>query len=157
MQHARAEARASAEPAGIFRAKSSWPIRKYFFQHRCNKPNNPHWEITGDYCECDNYSCPGGSTCSGHGRCVCGGCVCDIGWTGNSCECSTETHACRMETGELCSARGDCVCGQCQCHAIASAGKYYTGKFCERCTVRMHLTDCEWMKIPSLIQFFLCD
>ncbi|XP_055350066.1 integrin beta-8-like [Paramacrobiotus metropolitanus] len=45
---------------------------------------------SGKYCECDNMSCPtfNGKVCAGHGRCDCGQCVCDEGYT--FAECSEE-------------------------------------------------------------------
>ena len=40
--------------------------------------------VSGDYCECDNFSCDrfNGELCSGpdHGRCECGQCVCNAEW-----------------------------------------------------------------------------
>ena len=42
------------------------------------------WIFSGDYCECDNFSCDryDGKLCSGpdHGECVCGKCVCASEW-----------------------------------------------------------------------------
>ena len=40
--------------------------------------------VSGDYCECDNFSCDryNGELCSGpdHGVCQCGKCVCNSEW-----------------------------------------------------------------------------
>ena len=40
--------------------------------------------VSGDYCECDNFSCDryDGLLCSGpdHGECVCGKCMCNSEW-----------------------------------------------------------------------------
>ena len=44
----------------------------------------PAQVVSGDYCECDNFSCDryDGLLCSGpdHGECVCGKCMCNSEW-----------------------------------------------------------------------------
>ncbi|XP_017094933.3 integrin beta-nu isoform X1 [Drosophila bipectinata] len=45
--------------------------------------------------------------CSNHGDCDCGSCLCDLGYTGDFCECR-ECIDCDLE-------RADCYCGQCVC------------------------------------------
>jgi len=49
-------------------------------------------KIYGPFCECDNFSCEryNSEVCSGdHGRCDCGKCICNPGWSGDACQCST--------------------------------------------------------------------
>ena len=60
--------------------------------------------IWGQFCECDNFSCDrrNNTICSGHGNCNCGICECAPGWTGDACECSTDTSAC-IRHGVECS------------------------------------------------------
>lgn len=65
---------------------------------------------------------------SGRGVCVLGECVCEDGWTGDSCGCPVSTDACRAADGSLCSGRGGCVCGKCVCDDAR-----HSGDFCERC------------------------
>uniref|UniRef100_A0A3P9JHQ5 Integrin beta n=1 Tax=Oryzias latipes TaxID=8090 RepID=A0A3P9JHQ5_ORYLA len=85
--------------------------------------------IYGAYCECDNYSCVRfrGELC-GHGVCDCGECHCESGWTGDYCNCSTETEECMSEDGDLCSGRGKCSCGKCVCTVPGASGDK-----CEKC------------------------
>ncbi|CAF4396183.1 unnamed protein product, partial [Adineta steineri] len=57
--------------------------------------------IYGDYCECDDFSCPRKNDliCSGadHGICTCDKrCKCKEGWTGDDCSCTTKTDTCRV-------------------------------------------------------------
>ncbi|XP_055350052.1 integrin beta-8-like [Paramacrobiotus metropolitanus] len=42
---------------------------------------------SGQYCECDNISCPRFNRvmCAGHGRCECGRCVCESGYSSYDC------------------------------------------------------------------------
>uniref|UniRef100_A0A3P9I6G5 Integrin beta n=1 Tax=Oryzias latipes TaxID=8090 RepID=A0A3P9I6G5_ORYLA len=86
--------------------------------------------IYGAYCECDNYSCVRfrGELCGGHGVCDCGECHCESGWTGDYCNCSTETEECMSEDGDLCSGRGKCSCGKCVCTVPGASGDK-----CEKC------------------------
>uniref|UniRef100_A0A3P9LA71 Integrin beta n=1 Tax=Oryzias latipes TaxID=8090 RepID=A0A3P9LA71_ORYLA len=86
--------------------------------------------IYGAYCECDNYSCVRfrGELCGGHGVCDCGECHCESGWTGDYCNCSTETEECKSEDGDLCSGRGKCSCGKCVCTVPGASGDK-----CEKC------------------------
>nr|XP_029502082.1 integrin beta-8-like isoform X2 [Oncorhynchus nerka] len=64
----------------------------------------------------------------GRGMCVSGDCVCEEGWTGESCRCPVSTAICLSDNGLLCSGRGRCVCGRCVCD-----NHQYSGAFCERC------------------------
>ncbi|XP_038645572.1 integrin beta-6 isoform X1 [Scyliorhinus canicula] len=87
-------------------------------------------QIYGAYCECDDFSCVRfkGLLCGGHGLCDCGECLCNQGWTGEYCNCTTNTDVCISENGALCSGRGECICGKCVCvHSGASGDK------CENC------------------------
>nr|CAD7426152.1 unnamed protein product [Timema monikensis] len=92
-------------------------------------------EVTGQYCECDNFSCDyyNNLLCGGekHGTCVCGRCVCLPGWTGSNCKCKASNDTCLPPNGkELCSGNGECVCGDCICRNFEDGR--YTGKFCEK-------------------------
>lgn len=55
-------------------------------------------KVTGEFCECDNFSCDRNNNqlCSGNGNCVCGQCECNSNWSGKSCECSTNKDTCRL-------------------------------------------------------------
>ena len=94
--------------------------------------------ITGDYCECDNYSCDryNGELCSGpdHGECVCGKCRCNSEWDVegySACECRASNESCITPFGEhimkVCSGHGECVCGACRCE------EGFSGRWCEEC------------------------
>ncbi|GBP10848.1 Integrin beta-PS [Eumeta japonica] len=101
----------------------------------CNKLDGGK-EISGLYCECDNFSCDlnKGEVCSGpeHGRCVCGKCVCDPKYTGSACDCLLDQSPCvSPENGEICSGNGHCSCGKCIC--TPDKDKHYSGDFCEKC------------------------
>ena len=54
--------------------------------------------ISGPYCECTNYEgCTGSNRliCSGHGKCSCSKCDCDVGWTDRYCECEDSVEKCK--------------------------------------------------------------
>lgn len=58
--------------------------------------------------------------------------MCEPGWKGDACECSTDTTGCQSpDGGPLCSGKGTCSCGVCECMAT-DAGKF-SGKFCQEC------------------------
>jgi len=102
----------------------------------CHPRSNPNEVVSGQYCECDNFSCDyyNGLPCAGpdHGTCECGKCVCKPGWTGSDCSCADTTDTCvSPRGGEICSGKGECVCGECQC--IEENGSRYSGKYCEEC------------------------
>ncbi|MEE6489434.1 hypothetical protein FKM82_015557 [Ascaphus truei] len=100
----------------------------YCGQCICNP--SVYGRVYGPHCECDNFSClrHRGLICGGHGDCECGQCVCHSGWTGEYCNCTTNTDSCVSEIGVLCSGRGECICGQCVC---TNAG--VSGSTCEWC------------------------
>jgi protocadherin alpha len=91
--------------------------------------------ITGQFCECDNFSCDRHNSilCSGpdHGVCDCGTCKCHEGWEGPACECSSSVDTCRAPNGEICSGHGTCRCGRCECDIKEDVR--YSGKYCEKC------------------------
>ncbi|XP_047995298.1 integrin beta-PS-like [Leguminivora glycinivorella] len=102
----------------------------------CNKMSDPTEEISGAFCECDNFSCDRskGRICSGpdHGTCVCGQCICRPEYTGPACDCSRNTAPCvNPATGEICSGNGQCVCGRCLCNF--SDEHHFSGRYCENC------------------------
>ncbi|XP_045172698.2 integrin beta-like protein 1 [Mercenaria mercenaria] len=85
--------------------------------------------FTGQYCECDDYSCPYHSNrmCGGNGQCVCGECQCYPGFEGDSCDCPTALDTCMSRDGKICNGQGECVCGVCVCDGS------YRGRTCEEC------------------------
>uniref|UniRef100_A0A182MV87 Vitellogenin domain-containing protein n=1 Tax=Anopheles culicifacies TaxID=139723 RepID=A0A182MV87_9DIPT len=69
-----------------------------------------------------------GTICGGpdHGICTCGTCSCFDSWSGDNCECTTDTSGCKAPSNDaLCSGHGDCSCGRCICD------KSFYGPFCE--------------------------
>ncbi|XP_075237290.1 integrin beta-PS-like isoform X1 [Lycorma delicatula] len=111
-------------------------------QCECETRADPDEQITGPYCECDNFSCDrnDGLLCSGedHGTCECGKCVCKPGWThgprGEACDCWSGNDTCIAPgSTEICSGHGTCVCGQCKCDEDEQ-GRRHSGHFCEKCT-----------------------
>ncbi|CAH0754478.1 unnamed protein product [Bemisia tabaci] len=105
-------------------------------QCECERRGNPDETISGQFCECDNFSCDraGGLLCAGpgHGHCVCGKCVCEPGWTGPACDCRASNATCIPPGGTtICSGNGECECGACKCHE-GKEGRY-SGRFCEKC------------------------
>lgn len=102
----------------------------------CNKRPQHDEVISGQFCECDNFSCArhNGLLCSGsdHGTCSCGVCQCKPGWIDDACDCRASNHTCIRRPGdEICSGYGTCECGSCRCN-ITPHGRF-SGKFCEKC------------------------
>ncbi|CAF0798067.1 unnamed protein product [Adineta steineri] len=94
--------------------------------------------IYGDYCECDDFSCPRKNDliCSGadHGICTCDKrCKCKEGWTGDDCSCTTKTDTCRVNN-TICNNQGVCECGRCKCNKDSG----YLGPTCEDCPTCEH-------------------
>ncbi|XP_013793205.2 integrin beta-PS-like, partial [Limulus polyphemus] len=102
----------------------------------CFTRQNPEEEVTGKFCECDNFSCDRyeGEICSGpeHGKCECGECQCQSGWKGNACECRDTNDTCiAPDSEQICSGHGECRCGVCECYE--SEDQRYSGRYCEEC------------------------
>jgi len=108
----------------------------------CRDRENTEEQVTGKFCECDNFSCDrhNGLLCSGpdHGECVCGKCKCNSEWDVpgyTACECRASNETCITPYGEhigkLCSGHGKCVCGECKCDEDDNG--QYSGQFCEDC------------------------
>ncbi|XP_038654204.1 LOW QUALITY PROTEIN: integrin beta-1-like [Scyliorhinus canicula] len=96
----------------------------------CKKRENPGEKFSGQYCECDNFSCDrfNGLICGGNGICHCGECVCLPTFTGNACHCSLDTEECESTNGLICNGRGTCECGRCRC-----TDSKFAGPTCEQC------------------------
>lgn len=100
------------------------------------RKNDPEVRFTGNYCECDNYSCfhSDNKICSGldHGVCECGVCTCNKDWTGPACECRKSVDTCiDPKTQKICAGHGECICGECKC--MQNQERQYTGTYCEQC------------------------
>ncbi|XP_071811868.1 integrin beta-1-like isoform X2 [Apostichopus japonicus] len=106
---------------------------------RCNQPANAGVIISGTYCECNNQGCDlaNGEVCGGpeRGECVCAldgrtnECQCRPGYTGDKCDCPTQTESCRANNGLICNAIGECKCGKCICEKSPK----FTGPRCDEC------------------------
>ncbi|KAM8787293.1 integrin beta-4 isoform 2-T2 [Rhynchonycteris naso] len=89
-------------------------------------------DIVCDVCACELQKEVRSPYCSGNGDFMCGHCVCNEGWSGNTCNCSTgslsDTQPCLREGEDKpCSGRGECQCGHCVCYGEGR----YEGDFCE--------------------------
>ena len=114
----------------------------------CLKRFDPQEIVSGEFCECDNFSCDrhNGVLCSGpeHGECVCGKCQCKPEWDVpgyTACECLASNQTCITTYGEhigkLCSGQGTCECGECKCFEREEG--QYSGQFCQDCPVSIYL------------------
>jgi len=111
-------------------------------QCQCFPRDSPDEKVSGQYCQCDNFSCDRfeGEVCSGpsHGECECGVCKCASEWDVagyTACECSANTNTCLATSGkgvnQICSGHGVCQCGECLCHENEEG--QYSGRYCEDC------------------------
>ncbi|CAD6200041.1 unnamed protein product [Caenorhabditis auriculariae] len=100
----------------------------------CNPRANPEEQISGEFCECDNFNCPrhDRKICAEHGECNCGKCICAPGWTGRACECPISTDSCLSANGKICNGKGECICGRCRCFD-GPDGNRFSGAKCEIC------------------------
>ncbi|XP_077414998.1 integrin beta-1-like [Vanacampus margaritifer] len=96
----------------------------------CKKRDNPTESYSGQFCECDNFSCDRSNNklCGGHGRCECRVCVCEANYTGSACDCFLDTSTCLAKNGQICNSRGTCECGVCKC-----TDPKFQGPTCEIC------------------------
>jgi len=105
-------------------------------QCQCDQSIHPDQVVSGQFCECDNFSCnkSRGRMCGGEdrGSCECGACRCRPGWSGDACGCPADEESCLKPGDEMpCSGHGSCECGQCRCTETAQGR--YSGKYCEDC------------------------
>eukprot|EP00092_Neocalanus_flemingeri_P016472 GFUD01017825.1.p1 GENE.GFUD01017825.1~~GFUD01017825.1.p1 ORF type:complete len:278 (-),score=51.40 GFUD01017825.1:117-950(-) len=108
----------------------------------CYPRDSSEENVSGEYCECDNFSCDryNGELCSGpdHGDCMCGQCNCNREWDVEgytACECRASEETCITPYGEnrdkLCSGHGTCQCGECRCEETEEG--QHAGRYCEEC------------------------
>uniref|UniRef100_T1JH90 Integrin beta subunit tail domain-containing protein n=1 Tax=Strigamia maritima TaxID=126957 RepID=T1JH90_STRMM len=105
---------------------------------QCHQRTNTQEVVDGQYCHCDNFTCPRDEKqrmCGGpeRGFCSCKKCVCEKGWTDedNACTCTTDDSACLDKKGGVCNGNGICSCGQCKC--LETDRGRYEGQLCEDC------------------------
>ncbi|KAM5216441.1 integrin beta-4 isoform 4-T4 [Hipposideros larvatus] len=89
-------------------------------------------DVICDVCACELKKEVLSPHCHFHGDFMCGHCVCNEGWSGKNCNCSTgslsDTQPCLREGEDKpCSGRGECQCGHCVCYGEGR----YEGQFCE--------------------------
>lgn len=89
-------------------------------------------DIICDMCSCELKKEVRSPRCHSNGDFMCGHCVCNEGWSGQYCNCSTgslsDTQPCLREGEDKpCSGRGECQCGHCVCYGEGR----YEGQFCE--------------------------
>ncbi|XP_049716135.1 integrin beta-4 isoform X2 [Elephas maximus indicus] len=88
--------------------------------------------IICDMCTCELQKEIQSPFCTFNGDFMCGHCVCNEGWSGKTCNCSTgslsDKQPCLREgETEPCSGHGECQCGRCVCYGEGR----YEGQFCE--------------------------
>ncbi|KAL4234536.1 Integrin beta-1 [Mactra antiquata] len=89
-------------------------------------------KYSGQFCECNDYSCPyhDNLMCGGNGVCSCGECMCRDGYIGEACDLTTRNDSCISPySGKLCNGVGECIYGQCKCDPETS----YKGLTCDKC------------------------
>lgn len=105
----------------------------------CDYRSNPREEISGPFCQCDNFSCERykGEICGGptRGECVCNEtswkseCVCKEGYIHSNCDCPLSKDTCIAPNGLECNDEGRCVCGACICDNPDK----FSGATCQLC------------------------
>ncbi|XP_055084194.1 integrin beta-1-like [Periophthalmus magnuspinnatus] len=100
-------------------------------------PQSVNLDISLDcQCECLNKQELNSPACNGHGRLVCGVCLCQMPYSGSYCQTdSTSTmndDYCRSgPNAPVCSGRGFCEEGFCICEKRQNPNEKYFGQFCE--------------------------
>ncbi|ESO10276.1 hypothetical protein HELRODRAFT_139427, partial [Helobdella robusta] len=92
-------------------------------------------------CEGPDQEVQRSEECSREGTLSCGTCLCNKGFYGKNCECSsdemgTDDNLCKKSgtsTSKICSGHGQCICGKCECNPInpSDPSKKYSGSYCD--------------------------
>jgi len=120
----------------------------------------------GEFCQCDQKSCPqtNGQVCNGQGKCKCNECECEAGWTGKKCDCTTDVDKCIMagDPDDMqCHGNGKCECNKCVC-GVDATGSLYRGLHCENnptssCVAHKKCIECKVFQRGEYNTTELCD
>lgn len=95
----------------------------------CQCPENTYGPLCTESAP-DVCPSPNGQTCSGHGTCESGECVCDAGFVGYDCSLTCPTNP---VTGEVCSGFGSCYVTESYEAACACGATYGQNEYCGGC------------------------